>query len=322
MEKILVAGGAGYIGSHLVLELQEQGYEVIVLDNFLTGSKRLVHASCAEGDLENRQFLRELFKEHSFSGVFHFAASSQVAESVQKPEKYYLNNVSNTIHLLHTMIEFGVKNVIFSSTACVYGEPEKNPVTEDFPVQPINPYGISKAMIENILKDLNLYQKLEYVVFRYFNACGADLKGRAGEMHDPETHLIPLVLKTAAGKREKFTIFGDDFPTPDGTCIRDYIHVTDLAKAHVLAYEYLKKGGKSDIFNLSTSRGISVKEIVNLCKEITQKEFKVEIGSRRAGDSAILMASYEKAQKVLGWKPQISIETIIESAWKWEQSLS
>lgn len=320
---ILVTGGAGYIGSHAVYQLIDQGLDVVIVDNLQTGHRGAIHpkAKFYEGDLRDRDFMREVFRKESIEGVIHFAANSLVGESMEKPLQYYDNNVYGTQILLESMIDAGVKYIVFSSTAATYGEPESVPITEEMPTVPTNTYGETKLAMENMMKWCEQAHGIRFVSLRYFNVAGARSTGEIGEDHNPETHLIPVVLETALGKREKITIFGDDYPTKDGTCIRDYIHVEDLIDAHILALDYLKNGGQSDIFNLGSSQGFSVKEIVEMAREVTGKEIRAEIGPRRAGDPSILIASSEKAKKILGWKPsRTNIEQIIKDAWNWHST--
>lgn len=320
---ILVTGGAGYVGSHAVYHLIDRGNDVVVIDNLQTGHRKAVHpeAKFYEGDLRDRDFMQEVFSKEKIEGVIHFAANSLVGESMEKPLKYYDNNVYGTQVLLETMVAFDVPYIVFSSTAATYGEPEKVPITEDMPTNPTNTYGETKLAMEKMMKWCETAYGIRFVSLRYFNVAGARQTGEIGEDHNPETHLIPVVLKTALGKREKIVIFGDDYPTADGTCIRDYIHVEDLIDAHILAFDYLKDGGKSDIFNLGSSQGFSVKEIVDMARKVTGKEIPAEIGPRRPGDPSVLIASSEKAKKVLGWNPvRTNIEQIITDAWNWHRN--
>lgn len=321
---ILVVGGAGYIGSHAVKELLKEGYQVVIYDNLSTGHKELVskQAAFVLGDLANIEQLRLVFSQYPITAVMHFAANAYVSESVVNPQKYYINNVRNTLNLLQVMLEFGVKYFIFSSTCATYGMPVELPITEKHVQNPINPYGRTKWMVEQILKDYSTAYDFHYVALRYFNAAGADIDGEIGEWHEPETHLIPLVLDTAIGNREYLSVFGDDYDTKDGTCIRDYIHVTDLAQAHVLALAYLQKTKQSDVFNLGNGEGFSIREIINIAKKVTGKDIPIKIEARRAGDPDQLIGSSQKAMEQLGWKPQFNkIETIIETAWEWHQKL-
>jgi UDP-glucose 4-epimerase len=318
--KILVLGGAGYIGSHAVYQLIDQGYEVVVVDNLQTGHREAIHpqATFYEGDIRNREFLNEVFQKEEIKGVIHFAANSLVGESMENPLKYYDNNVYGTQVLLEAMIAANVKHIVFSSTAATYGEPEAVPITEEMTTAPTNTYGETKLAMEKMMKWCEQAHGLSYVALRYFNVAGARSTGEIGEDHDPETHLIPVVLQTALGKREYVTVFGEDYPTKDGTCIRDYIHVEDLIDAHILALQYLLDGGKSDVFNLGSNQGFSVKEIIDMARKVTGKEIPAKIGERRAGDPSVLIASSEKAKRVLGWKPsRTNIERIITDAWNW-----
>lgn len=321
MGKILVCGGAGYIGSHINKMLNQQGYETVVFDNLVYGHKEAIKwGELVIGDLADTDALEALFDRYDFDAVFHFAAYAYVGESVENPEKYYFNNVSNTLNLLHAMKEHGVNKIIFSSTCATYGEPERVPITEDMPQNPINPYGATKLMVERIFKDYNRAYGLQFVVLRYFNAAGADHDGEIGESHDPETHIIPLVLDAASGLRPDVKVFGTDYDTPDGSCVRDYIHVTDLASAHLLALHHLESGGKSDFFNLGNEKGTSVLEVVESVKRVTGKNFTATIAPRRPGDPAKLVGSSRKAQEVLGWKPEyVDIDTIVSHAWKWHE---
>ncbi|WP_018248116.1 UDP-glucose 4-epimerase GalE [Orenia marismortui] len=317
---ILVIGGAGYIGSHQVKLLDQRGYNVIVYDNLSTGYRDLVTVdNFEEGDLADKDRLREVFNKYQIDAVMHFAAFIQVGESIKDPAKYYRNNVTNAINLLDIMLEYDVKNLIFSSTAAVYGEPEEIPIKETHTKAPINPYGRSKLMIEKILKDYDQAYGLRYTCFRYFNASGADDSGRIGEKHNPETHLIPLILQTALGERDDIYIFGIDYNTKDGTCIRDFVHVNDLADAHIKGLERLFGGGGSETFNLGSGKGYSVKEIINQAKEITGVDFKVVEGERRDGDPAILIADSSKVKQVLKWEPKYTLNDIIRTAWNWHK---
>lgn len=322
--KILVLGGAGYIGSHTVYSLIEKGNEVVVFDNFETGHIEAVHpkAKLYKGDLRNRADIDEaLDKEKDIDAVIHFAANSLVGESMVKPLKYYDNNLCGTKVLLESLVEHGIKNIVFSSTAATYGEPIHTPILEDDPTNPTNCYGETKKAMERMFYWTEVAHGLKYVSLRYFNACGAHVSGNIGEAHSPETHLIPIILQAANGTRDHISVFGTDYNTPDGTCIRDYIHVTDLAQAHILAVEYLLNGGKSDIFNLGNGVGFSVREVIETAKKVTGKEIKSIDEQRRAGDPAVLIASSDKAKKVLGWKPQFDdLPTIIETAWKWHST--
>ncbi len=318
---ILVCGGAGYIGSHINKELNKEGYETIVFDNLIYGHKEAVKwGTFVQGDLSDIEDIERAFSANKIDAVFHFAAFAYVGESVKEPEKYYYNNVSNTLNLLKVMREYGCNKIIFSSTCATYGEPEKVPITEDMPQHPINPYGATKLMVERIFKDYHEAYGLKFVVLRYFNAAGADPDGEIGESHDPETHIIPLVLDAAGGQRSGIKVFGTDYDTPDGSCVRDYIHVTDLASAHLLALHHLENGGRSDFFNLGNARGTSVLDVIDSVRHVTGREFKVIQAERRAGDPAKLVGSPDKAVKVLGWKPRyVDIDTIVEHAWKWHE---
>ena len=319
---ILVVGGAGYIGSHTNKELNRRGYQTLIYDNLVYGHKESVKWGKLEvGDLAEEEHLERIFQENSIDAVLHFAAYAYVGESVAKPAKYYKNNVCNTIQLLDIMRKYQVNHIIFSSTCATYGVPDKMPITEDMPQKPVNPYGATKWMVERILEDYRKAYEINYCCLRYFNAAGADPEGELGESHMPETHLIPLILDAASGKRESISIFGTDYPTKDGTCIRDYIHVSDLADAHIRALEYLKQGGESTCFNLGNGNGDSVQHVIEVVKQVTGKEFKVKEEKRRAGDQPVLIGSAEKAEKVLGWKPKYAeIETIVEHAWKWHEN--
>ncbi len=321
---ILVTGGAGYIGSHTVLALKAAGYRVMVLDNLVYGHRDLAEAvldvELIYGDISDRALLDQLFADYPIQAVLHFAAYAYVGESVTNPAKYYRNNVVGTLTLLEAMVQAEVFNFVFSSTCATYGNPTQIPIPEDHPQEPINPYGMSKLMVEQILEDFNRAYGLRSVRFRYFNAAGADPEGRLGEDHNPETHLIPLVLLTALGQRESITVFGTDYKTPDGTCIRDYIHVTDLADAHVLGLEYLLEDGETAVFNLGNGDGFSVKEVIQAAKAVTQLPITVEEGYRRAGDPAILIGSATKARKILQWEPKYpDIDVILAHAWQWHQ---
>lgn len=317
--KVLVCGGAGYIGSHMVAELLENNHEVIVLDNFQKGHRdAILGGKIYEGDIRDRKILDKVFSENNIDAVIDFAAESLVGESVVEPLKYFNNNVYGTICLLEAMRDYDVKYIIFSSTAATYGEPENIPIVENDKTFPTNPYGESKLAVEKILKWCDNAYGIKYTALRYFNAAGAHINGKIGEDHSPETHLIPIIMQAVLGKREKVFIFGDDYNTKDGTCVRDYIHVTDLASAHLLALERLMRGEESDIYNLGNGKGFSVKEVIDTVKKIAGRDFKVEISERRAGDPATLIASSERAIKELGWKSKYdSLETIIETAWNW-----
>ena len=321
--KLLVLGGAGYIGSHTAYELLENGHEVVIADNLVTGYKEAVpeNATFYQGDLRDKDFLVNLLNKEKVDAVIHFAAFSLVGESVTNPLKYYENNLYGTKVLLDAMIETGVDKIVFSSTAATYGEPENIPILESDRTCPTNPYGETKLAMEKMISWAAKAHGLHYVSLRYFNACGAHKSGKIGEAHNPESHLIPLVLQVPNGKRESVSIYGNDYDTPDGTCIRDYIHVTDLAKAHILAVEYLMNGGESDIFNLGNGVGYSVKEVIETARAVTGHPIPVKEEARRAGDPARLVASGEKARKILGWEPEIKdLADIISSAWKWHST--
>ena len=319
---ILVLGGAGYIGSHTVYELVDYGEEVVIVDNLETGHVEAVHpkAKFYQGDIRNRAFIDRVFEENKIDAVIHFAANSLVGESMTNPLKYYDNNLCGTKVLLDSMLAHRIDKIVFSSTAATYGEPENIPILETDKTCPTNCYGETKLSMEKMFKWTGRAHGLRYVSLRYFNACGAHESGRIGEAHAPETHLIPLILQVPNGKREAITIYGDDYPTPDGTCIRDYIHVTDLAMAHIQAVQYLRAGNPSNIFNLGNGVGFSVKEVIEAARAVTGHPIPAVIEGRRAGDPARLIASSEKAREVLGWNPQHDdLSKIIASAWKWHQ---
>ena len=320
---ILVLGGAGYIGSHTALELVKAGNEVVIADNLVTGYRKAIPegAKFYEGDLRDSDFLDNLFHQEKIDAVIHFAAYSLVGESVTNPLKYYDNNLYGTKVLLEAMVKNNVGKIVFSSTAATYGEPENIPILESDRTCPTNPYGETKLAMEKMFKWTAEAHGLRYVSLRYFNACGADESGTIGEAHNPESHLIPLILQVPNGKRETISIYGTDYDTPDGTCIRDYIHVTDLAQAHILAVQYLNNGGESDIFNLGNGVGYSVREVIETARKVTGHPIPAAETSRRAGDPARLVASSEKAKKILGWKPvHDSLEEIISSAWNWHKN--
>ncbi len=322
MKTILVLGGAGYIGSHTVYELIDNGYDVVVADNLETGIRKAVHpkARFYQGDIRNKEFCDHVFSSEKIDAVIHFAANSQVGESMVNPLKYYDNNLGGTRTMLQSMIEHGVKYIVFSSTAATYGEPERVPILETDPTHPTNCYGETKLSMERMFYWASVAHGIHFVALRYFNACGAHMSGKIGEAHNPETHLIPIVLQVPNGQRDHVSIFGDDYPTRDGTCVRDYIHVTDLASAHILAAEYLMNGGENNVFNLGNGVGFTVKEIIDTAEKVVGKPIKCEMAARRAGDPAQLVASSEKAKTVLGWKPKYDdIETIIGSAWNWHK---
>jgi UDP-glucose 4-epimerase len=318
---VLVVGGAGYIGSHMIKSLNQHGCRITVLDNLSSGHANAVLAGdMVVGDLNDRLFLDSLFSSCPFDVVMHFASSILVGESVKDPAKYYRNNVTNTQNLLDVMVRHNVKNLVFSSTAAIFGEPQYIPIDEKHPKLPINPYGRSKWMVEQILEDFDRAYGLKSVCLRYFNAAGADPMGDLGERHDPETHLIPLVLQTISGRRDSFSVFGRDYGTEDGTCVRDYIHVSDLCDAHWLAIQYLLDGGDSQCFNLGNGSGFSVQEVIYMCEKVTGKELKVIESGRREGDPAVLVADSSFASQLLGWNQKFgNLEDIIRHAWLWEK---
>lgn len=320
---ILVLGGAGYIGSHTVRELLERGEDVVIIDNLETGHKDAVDKRVRfyKGDIRDRAFLDDVLGKEDIEAVIHFAANSLVGESMTDPLKYYDNNVNGTKVLLTALRDHGVDKIVFSSTAATYGEPENIPIKETDPTVPKNPYGETKLAMEKMFKWTDEAHNIKYVSLRYFNAAGANESGEIGEDHNPETHLIPLILQVPLGKRETISIYGDDYDTPDGTCIRDYIHVDDLADAHIRAVNYLRDGGESDIFNLGTGTGTSVKEVIDAAREVTGHPIPVSITPRRAGDPARLTASNDKAKDILGWNPQKGdVKEIVSSAWKWHKN--
>lgn len=315
---VLVCGGAGYIGSHMAAYLLENGHNVVIVDNLTTGHKEsILNNKLYVGDLRDEDFLNKVFDENKIDAVIDFAANSLVGESVANPLKYFDNNIQSVVKLLEAMKNHDVKYIVFSSTAATYGEPDNIPILEGDKTFPTNPYGESKLAVEKILKWCDNAYGIKYTALRYFNACGAHISGNIGEDHNPETHLIPLILQVALGKRDKIMIYGDDYDTEDGTCVRDYVHVSDLASAHLLALERLKNGGKSAIYNLGNGKGFSVKQVVEATRKVTGINIKAEIGERRAGDPGTLIASSDRAILELGWKPKFnSLETIIETAWK------
>ncbi|MBD2504195.1 UDP-glucose 4-epimerase GalE [Anabaena azotica] len=324
MSTILVTGGAGYIGSHAVFALKNAGYEVIVLDNLSNGHREIVEevlqVKLIVGDMSYRSLLDNIFATNNIAAIMHFAAYIAVGESVTDPAKYYRNNVVGTLTLLEAMLAASINKFIFSSSCALYGVPQFIPLTEDHPQNPISPYATSKWMVEKILTDFDAAYHLKSVSFRYFNAAGADPNGLLGEDHIPETHLIPLVLQAALGKSESIFIFGIDYPTPDGTCIRDYIHVNDLAQAHILGLQYLLNGGKSEVFNLGNGSGFSVREVIETAKQVTGKDIKIIERDRRPGDPPILVGSSDKARTQLTWQPQYpNLPEIITHAWQWHQ---
>lgn len=318
--RILVVGGAGYIGSHMVKMLLDTGHDVITLDNLSSGHRDAVLGGIfIEGDLSDIACLNRLFEQYYPEAVMHFASFIQVGESVRKPDIYYRNNVTNTLNLLDAMLKYDVKKFIFSSTAAVFGEPDYVPIDEAHPNRPLNPYGRSKWMIEQVLADYDRAFEFRSVSLRYFNAAGADPEGQLGERHDPETHLIPLILQAASGRRENMHVFGRDYDTPDGTCIRDYIHIMDLCAAHLAALEYLNQDGATDCFNLGNGSGFSVQEVIDAVQKISGKKVTVLDGPRREGDPARLVADAKRAKTVLSWQPKFTeLETIVSHAWQWE----
>jgi len=322
--RILVVGGAGYIGSHMVKLLCRRDFQVTVLDNLSTGYRdAVVGGRFVESDLADRQALDELFTQQHFAGVMHFASCIQIGESMREPARYYRNNVTNTQNLLDTMVVHGIPYFIFSSTAAIFGEPLRTPIDEAHPKNPINPYGRSKWMVEQIVADYEKAYGLKSICLRYFNAAGADPEGAIGERHEPETHLIPLVLQAASGRRSHITVFGTDYDTPDGTCIRDYIHVSDLCEVHLLALQRLWEGGQSTAYNLGNGNGFSVRQVIETAQAVTSRPIRVNHGERRAGDPARLVADSLLAQQRLDWRPQYSdLAIIIEHAWRWENILA
>lgn len=322
MKRVLVTGGAGYIGSHVVKALLEAGDTVVTFDNLSEGHREaVVGGDLVQGDLSDGALLQSVFLKHEFDAVMHFAAHCYVGESVEDPGKYYKNNVCNLLNLLEVARKHKVKRVIFSSSAAVYGDPVKVPIEEMHPLQPINPYGFTKLVVENVLRDYSRAYGVSSVSLRYFNAAGADPSGQLGESHDPETHLIPRVLAAALGRLPEVEVFGTDYPTEDGTCVRDYIHVNDLARAHLAALQHLRNGGGNVIVNLGNSRGYSVKEIIRVAEQVTGRKIRVIHSPRRAGDPPILVCDNSRARDQLNWTPQISsLEEIIRTAWKWEQN--
>jgi UDP-glucose 4-epimerase len=321
LKKILITGGAGYIGSHVVKTLGEKGHQLLIYDNLSKGFKDAVlYGELIVGDLADTTKLHQTVEAFQPDAVMHFASFIEVNESIREPLKYYQNNVSNTINLLDVLVEHHVGNFIFSSSAAVYGTPERTPIPEEEPIKPINPYGQSKAIVERVLNDLSRAKGLKSVSLRYFNAAGADTKGRIGERHNPESHLIPLILKTAKGASESIKIYGNDYPTRDGTCIRDYVHVEDLADAHLLSLQYLLEDGKSDVFNCGYGHGYSVREVVTTASQLTGKDFAILEVERRAGDPPVLVADSSKLKKKLNWTPRYDdLQYIIKTAWEWEE---
>ena len=325
---ILVTGGAGYIGSHCVLALLKEGFTVHIFDDFSTGHKETVETlkkygtlTYSEGDLQNKTDIKKVFENNKIDAVVHFAAFSQVGESVKNPQKYYQNNVCGTLNLLEAMFENDVKKIVFSSTAATYGEPVYTPIDENHPQLPINPYGQTKLMIERIMDNYDKAYGLKSVRLRYFNVAGADSEGRIGEWHTPETHLVPNILKSSFGDGKTFEMYGDDYDTKDGTCVRDYINVEDLAQAHILALKYLNNGGETNFFNLGTQEGTTVQEVFDVCEQVIGKSIPVKKMPRREGDPAILVADNTKAKNELGWEPKNSFEHSVKTAYEWEIKL-
>lgn len=320
---ILVLGGAGYIGSHTVDRLVENGYDVAVVDNLVTGHKAAINpkARFYEGDVRDKKFMNDVFDKEDIEGVIHFAAFSVVPESMEKPLKYFDNNTGGMISLLEVMNAHNVKKIVFSSTAATYGEPKQIPIKETDPQVPTNPYGESKLAMEKIMHWSDVAYGIKFVALRYFNVAGAKPDGSIGEDHHPETHLVPIILQVASGERDELTIFGDDYDTPDGTNVRDYVHVLDLADAHILALKYLQAGNDSDAFNLGSSTGFSNKQMLDAARDVTGKPIPAKMGPRRAGDPSTLIAASDKARKVLGWKPQFDdVHEIIKTAWNWKET--
>lgn len=318
---VLVTGGAGYIGSHMVKYLIQKDCTVTVIDNLSTGNRNAVTISnFIQGDLADQGLLEETFSKARYDAVFHFAAFSQVGESVRNPLKYFRNNVSNTINLLNAMDEANVHHLVYSSSAAVYGNPEKDSISESDPLSPVNPYGLSKLVVEKMIRDWSSVNASRAVCFRYFNAAGADLDGELGESHDPETHLIPLILRVASGRMREISIFGDDYETPDGTCVRDYIHVWDLCEAHWLGLKRIMKRGKNFIYNLGNGTGFSVREVIGCAEKVTGQKIEQVVSERRAGDPARLVANASLAIRELNWTPKHSmLYQILEDAWEWEK---
>jgi len=322
--KIFVTGGAGYIGSHVVKLLGRQGHNVLVYDNLSTGHEwAVLSGRLVTGDLGDRQLLKDTLREYGPDAVMHFAASIQVEESVREPLMYYRNNVINSMNLLEAVTELGIGYFIYSSTAATYGVPEKSPVDENTPLSPINPYGMTKVMVERVLQDLSAARGLNYIALRYFNVAGADREGQIGQAYREASHLITRALKTARGELEKLRVFGTDYPTADGTCVRDYIHVEDLAAAHLLALMYLREKGGSDVMNCGYGHGFSVLEVINVAKKVTGVDFPVELAARRPGDPPELVADSSRLKSLTGWAPLYDdLSFIIDTAWKWEQKIA
>ncbi len=322
---ILITGAAGYIGSHTAVNFINNGYEVVVFDNLENGHQETIdtlqsigNINFEKGDLRNIEDIDKVFNKYKIDAVIHFAAFALVGESVENPSKYYRNNVFGTLNLVDTMVKHNVKKIVFSSTCATYGEPQYTPIDENHPQNPINPYGNTKLCVEYILKDYDRAYGLKSIRLRYFNVAGCDEQSRIGEWHEPETHLIPNILKSTFGENKTFKIFGNDYDTPDGTCIRDYVNVEDLAEAHRLAYLYLKENNKSDVFNLGTEQGDSVKKVFDTCEKVLNKQIPVEVVEKRAGDPAKLYANANKAKEILKWYPQHSLEYSIKTAYNWE----
>lgn len=322
--KVLVCGGAGYIGSHTVKSLLREGFEVVIFDNFSSGKEELViGGEVIRGDLDDKEPIRQVFNTRKIEAVLHFASLIQVGESYLNPQRYYTHNLSTSLNLLEAMLEAGVKKIIFSSSAAVYGTPQEIPITESHPLNPINPYGYTKLFVERILQDYGKAYGLKFISLRYFNAAGADPEAELGELHDPETHLIPNILLFLLGKKKSFDLYGTDFPTADGTAIRDYIHVTDLAEAHVLALRKLLASAESDFINLGASRGFSVLEVIRKVEEMTGRKVAFNARPKRLGDVPVLLASKDKAQQRLGWELRYSgLDTIVETAWRWHKKIT
>ncbi|MEE8349378.1 MAG: UDP-glucose 4-epimerase GalE [Acidobacteriota bacterium] len=322
MKSILVTGGGGYIGSHAVRELARSGYHPISLDNLSKGHEKAVLAGdFIQGEIADEELLDTIFQEHKVDAVMHFAALSEVGESVDNPRLYYEQNVVNSLTLLGVMLRHGVRKFVLSSTCATYGDPQRIPIDETHPLNPVNPYGESKLVVERVLREYDRAYGLSFVSLRYFNAAGASLDAQLGESHDPESHLIPRILKVAKGDLVKLQVYGDDYPTPDGTCVRDYIHVLDLASGHVAAYQWLCEGHDSEVFNLGTGQGVSVMELVEAARKLTDREIPLEVSARRPGDPSHLVADPGKAQQRLGWKSEHSdVETLLSTAWAWEQN--
>jgi len=321
---ILVTGGAGYIGSHTIKQLLRRGHDIVAFDNLSEGHRELVLCDEFVGaDLADLDALRKTFERYPIEAAMHFAALTKVGESVEDPQRYYQNNVVDGLNLLRAMLEHDVKTMIFSSSAAVYGDPIKIPIKEDHPKRPKNPYGQAKLIFEQILEDYARAYGIKYISLRYFNAAGSDPEGKIGEWHNPETHLIPIVLEAALGERDHVEIFGTDYETKDGTCIRDYIHVDDLAAAHILALESLRNGRPNTAYNLGIGKGYSVREVIETCRKVTRREIEVLEGERRPGDPPMLVADPSRAQRELGWEPQVkSLEEIVETAWEWQLSMA